>query len=48
MDNLTYLFAAYTAIWVGIIAYVFVLMLQEKKLRRDIESLKEELKEKTG
>ena len=41
MDNLIYLFAAYTAIWVGICVLVFSLIRREKQLRREIENLKE-------
>ncbi len=44
MDNLVYIGAAFAVIWVGIFIYVFALMQQEKTLRRDIQSLKEEIK----
>jgi len=46
MDNMSYLFAAYSLIWLGVLIYVFFLLRKEKELRRDIESLKESLKEK--
>jgi CcmD family protein len=46
MDNMSYLFAAYSLIWLGVLIYVFFLLRKEKELRRDIESLKETLKEK--
>jgi CcmD family protein len=46
MDNMTYLFAAYSVIWLGVLIYVFFLLRKEKQLRRDIESLKETIKDK--
>jgi CcmD family protein len=45
-NNMTYLFAAYTIIWLGLFVYIFFLLQREKKLRREIESLREELREK--
>ena len=44
-NNMTYLFAAYAVIWVGISMLVFSLIRKEKQLRREIESLKEALAE---
>ena len=41
MDNMIYLFAAYTIIWLGICVLVFSLIRREKQLRREIENLKE-------
>jgi CcmD family protein len=46
MDNMTYLFAAYSVIWLGVLIYVFFLLRKEKQLRRDVESLKEMIKDK--
>ena len=43
-DNLAYLFAAFGVIWVGLFAYVLVLFRQQKRIRQDIEQLKETLK----
>ena len=43
-DNLAYLFAAFSVIWVGLFAYVLVLFRQQKRIRQDIEQLKETLK----
>ncbi len=43
MDNMSYLFAAYAVIWVGISVLVFGLIRKEKQLRREIESLKDAL-----
>ncbi len=47
MDNMPYLFAAYGMIWLGVLVYVFFLLRKENQLRRDIESLKEALREKS-
>ena len=44
MENLSYLFAAFAVIWVGLLGYVFVLAQRQRRLRRDIELLKEVLK----
>ena len=43
-DNLGYLFAAFTVIWVGLFVYVLVLIQKQRQLRRDIDWLKETLK----
>ncbi len=43
MDNLSYLFAAFSIIWVGLFAYVLVLIQRQQRLRRDIDWLKETL-----
>ena len=43
MDNLSYLFAAFSVIWVGLFAYVLVLIQRQQRLRRDIDWLKETL-----
>ena len=43
MDNLSYLFAAFAVIWVGLFAYVLVLIQRQQRLRRDIDWLKETL-----
>ncbi|MFH1662488.1 MAG: CcmD family protein [Chloroflexota bacterium] len=44
MDNLGYLFAAFAIIWVGLFAYVLILVQKQRQLRRDIDWLKEMLK----
>jgi CcmD family protein len=44
-DNLGYLFAAFTVIWVGLLAYVLFLAQKQRQLRRDIDRLKEMIKE---
>ena len=43
MDNFWYLFAAYTAIWVGLFIYIFSLSGREKQLGDEIADLKETL-----
>ena len=43
MDNLSYLFAAFSVIWVGLFAYVLVLIQRQRRIRRDIDWLKETL-----
>jgi CcmD family protein len=39
-DNLGYLVAAYTIIWVAIAGYVFRLARIQSRIRRDIDALK--------
>ena len=41
MENLGYLFAAYTIIWAVIFGYVFFLYYKQRKLRRQIDLLKD-------
>ena len=40
MENLGYLFAAYTVIWAVVFGYVFYLYRKQRKLQREIDSLK--------
>ena len=44
MDNLGYLFAAFAVIWVGLFAYILVLIQKQRQPRRDIDWIKEMLK----
>jgi len=44
MENGGYLFAAFSVIWVLLLGYVFVLINRQRRLRREIDSLKEALK----
>ena len=46
MENLGYLVAAYTIIWIAISAYVLILYRRQRQLRREIDSLKEKMREK--
>ena len=43
MENLGYLFAVYVIIWTAVFGYVFFLYHKQKKLKREIESLKDRL-----
>lgn len=45
MENLGYLFAAFTIVWLALFGYIFSLSRRQVKLRRDIDLLKEVLKE---
>ena len=45
MENLGYLFAAYTIIWLGLSYLVWTAMRKQKANRREIEILKEKLDE---
>lgn len=46
MENAGYLLAAFTIIWAVVFGYVLSLFIRQRKLRREINSLKEVLKEK--
>ncbi len=46
MDNLGYLFAVYSIIWVVLFIYVLFLLNNQKKLRKEIDSLRRELEGK--
>ncbi len=46
MENAGYLFAAFTIVWAVVFGYVFLLLNRQRRLRREIGSLKEALKEK--
>ena len=45
MENASYLFAAFTVVWAVVFAYVFSLFNRQRKLKREIDSLKEVLRE---
>ncbi len=40
MQNGAYLFAAYTIIWAAVFGLVFSLVYRQKRLKRELESLK--------
>ena len=44
MANLTFLFAAYTAVWVALFLYVLVLSRRSRSLEKEIEELRELLR----
>jgi CcmD family protein len=46
MDNLGYLFAVYGIVWLVLFIYIFTLVNNQKKLTREIQNLKEILKQK--
>jgi len=46
MENASYLFAAFTVIWALIFGYVLALFNRQRRLQREIDSLKEVLKGK--
>ncbi len=46
MENAGYLFAAFTIIWALVFGYVLFLLNRQRGVRRDIDSLKEALKER--
>ena len=46
MENAVYLFAAFTLIWAVVFGYVLSLFNRQRRLHREIDSLKEALKEK--
>ncbi len=46
MENAAYLFAAFTIIWAAVFGYVIALFSRQKRLLREIDSLKEEFREK--
>ncbi len=48
MDNLVYVFIAYTVIWAALFGYIITIGSAQKNLRRQIDALKEALREKGG
>ncbi len=46
MVNEGYLFAAFTVVWIGVFSYVLFLASRQSELRREIEALKQGMKEK--
>ncbi len=46
MENTGYLFAAFTIIWALVFGYVLLLSNRQRRLRREIDSLKDAFKEK--
>ncbi|MEE8194105.1 MAG: CcmD family protein [Dehalococcoidales bacterium] len=45
MEDLGYLFAAFTVVWLALFGYIFALSRRQQRLRRDIDLLKETFKE---
>lgn len=46
MENGGYLFSAYGIVWAVVFGYVLSLLNRQRRLRQEIDSLKEALKEK--
>ena len=46
MENAGYLFAAFTIVWAVVFGYVLVLFNRQRRLRREIDSLREAFKER--
>ena len=46
MTNLSYLFAAYTVIWVALFLYIFSLSRKTKRLEKILTALKESQKKR--
>jgi CcmD family protein len=46
MENANYLFAAFAIIWALVFGYVLLLFNRQRRLRREINSLRELFKEK--
>jgi CcmD family protein len=43
MDDLGYLFAAYTAIWLVVFGYILFMQRKQKKLQQQLDLLREQL-----
>lgn len=41
MQNAGYIFAAFAIVWAAVFGYVFILLGKQRKLRREIDLLKE-------
>ena len=46
MENAGYLFAAFAIVWAVVFGYVLLLFNRQTRLRQEINSLKESIKEK--
>jgi len=45
MNNMNYLFAAYTAIWIILAIYLLSIHSREKKLREQVQQLEQQIRE---
>jgi CcmD family protein len=45
-NNLPYLFGGFVIVWLGFFGYVFYLHRRERELRRELEALRREIKER--
>lgn len=48
MENAGYIFAAFTIVWAVVFGYVFILFNRQRRLRREIDLMKEALKKQGG
>ncbi len=48
MENLNFLFAAYSAVWVLLFFYILVLSRRNRSLEKEIEELRELLRTRKG
>ncbi len=48
MENLGYLFAAFTVVWVVLFGYILSLLRRQRQLQRDLDSLKERSSARQG
>jgi CcmD family protein len=48
MNNLRYLFAAYTFMWAAVLAYVYIIARRQQTLDREIQALREALQRESG
>ena len=48
MDDLDYLFATFTVVWVVIFGYILILSFRQRKLQKMIESVETKLSERDG
>jgi CcmD family protein len=46
--NLTYLFAAYTAVWVLLFLYIFMLSRRNRTLQKEIDELRQLLRRRNA
>lgn len=46
MENLSYLLAAFAIVWAVVFGYVLSLLRRQRQLQRELNSLKETLREK--
>ena len=45
MNNMNYLFAAYTAIWIILAVYLYSIHSREKKLREEVRRLEQQIRD---
>ncbi len=48
VNTMNYLFAAYTAIWIILAVYMFSIHSREKKLRQDLQNLRQLVERQAG